>query len=312
MKRNRLFGSIEAGGTKFNCAAGTDPFHMVAQKTFPTTTPSETLGRVIEFFHSVEDEFGRLEAIGICSFGPVDLRRGSSTYGCITSTPKEGWQQTPIVQNLESEFRVPIGFDTDVNGAALGEKRWGAGQGKEDILYITVGTGIGGGALVRGQPIHGLIHPEMGHLRIPHDRERDPFPGACPFHGDCLEGLASGTAMRKRWGKPAHELGLEHPAWDLEAEYLSFGVVNFILTLSPEVVILGGGVMKVPTLIDRVRERVRTLLNDYVDSPLTREKLDSYILLPSLGDLAGIGGGFELARLAVLEGSHLHREDCVS
>ena len=307
MKGNKLFGSIEAGGTKFNCAAGLDPFNMVAQKTFPTTTPAQTLDRVIEFFHSVEREYGKIEAFGICSFGPVDLRIGSPTYGCITSTPKEAWQRTPIVQNLEAEFRVPIGFDTDVNGAALGEQRWGAGQGKDTILYITVGTGIGGGALVNGQPIHGLIHPEMGHLRIPRDHTRDPFPGSCPFHGDCLEGLASGTALKARWGKSAQELDPKHPAWDLEADYLGLGVANIILTLSPEVVILGGGVMKVPTLIEKVRERVRSLLNDYVDSPLVKDRIESYIVFPALGDLAGIAGGFELARRVCAEGSDFHR-----
>lgn len=298
MEGNKLFGSIEAGGTKFNCAVGLNPFNMVAQKTFPTTTPSQTLDRVIAFFHSVEEDYGKIEAFGICSFGPVDLRLGSPTYGYITSTPKEGWQKTPIVQNLEAEFRVPIGFDTDVNGAALGEQRWGAGQGKSTILYITVGTGIGGGGLVNGQPIHGLIHPEMGHLRIPHDPVRDPFPGCCPFHRDCLEGLASGTAIKARWGKPAKELDSRHPAWDLEAEYLGLGVVNIILTLSPEVVILGGGVMKVPSLIEKVRERVRNLLNDYVDSPRVKESIGAYIVPPALGDLAGIAGGFELARRA--------------
>jgi fructokinase len=208
---------------------------------------------------------------------------------------------------MEAEFRVPIGFDTDVNGAALGEQRWGAGQGKNTILYITVGTGIGGGALVNGQPIHGLIHPEMGHLRIPHDPARDPFPGSCPFHGDCLEGLASGTALKARWGKSAQELDPNHPAWDLEGEYLGLGVVNIILTLSPEVVILGGGVMKVPNLIEKVRERVKSLLHDYVDSPLVKNRIDTYIVPPALGDLAGIAGGFELARRVSVEGSDFHR-----
>ncbi|MCX7786938.1 MAG: ROK family protein [Spirochaetes bacterium] len=307
MKRDRLFGSIEAGGTKFTCAVGEDPFRMVAQKTFPTTTPSETLGRVIEFFHSVEEEFGKIEAFGICSFGPVDLRHGSPTYGCITSTPKKGWEQTPIVQNLEAEFRVPIGFDTDVNGAALGERRWGAGQGKDTILYITVGTGIGGGALVNGQPIHGLVHPEMGHVRIPHDHAKDPFPGSCPYHGDCLEGLASGAALNARWGKPASALESGHPAWDLVAEYLGFGIVNYILTLSPEVVILGGGVMKASHLFNRIRRKVTTLLNQYVKSPMVEEKIETYIVPPALGDWAGIAGGFELALRACTEGSNLHR-----
>ena len=306
MKRNRLLGSIEAGGTKFNCAAGEDPFHMVAHRTFPTTTPVETLGKVIEFFHSVEEEYGKIEAFGICSFGPVDLRAGSPTYGCITSTPKAGWQQIPMVQSIEAEFRVPIGFDTDVNGAALGERRWGAGLGMDTILYITVGTGIGGGAVVNGQPIHGLVHPEMGHLRIPHDLDRDPFPGSCPFHGDCLEGLASGTALRLRWGKPAQELEPEHPGWDLEAEYLALGLVNCILTLSPEVVILGGGVMKAAQLFQKVREKVRILLNHYVNTSRLEEEIESYIVPPILGDLAGIAGGFELARRAISEGSHFN------
>jgi fructokinase len=180
----------------------------------------------------------------VASFGPLDLNPRSPTYGCITSTPKPGWSDVDLVRPIRQAFNVPIGFDTDVNAAALAEWRWGAAQGLQSFVYLTIGTGIGGGGLINGQRMHGLIHPEMGHLRIPHDLAGDPFPGACPFHGDCLEGLASGPAFIARWGQPAETLPDDHPAWRLEAQYLSLALVNIICTLSPQRLILGGGVMQ--------------------------------------------------------------------
>ncbi|MFQ3620165.1 MAG: ROK family protein [Spirochaetales bacterium] len=298
-KAKKLLASVEAGGTKFNCAVGFDPHNILAFETFPTTTPGETLERVISFFFKKQKELGPIDAFGIGCFGPVNLSPFSSTYGYITETPKEQWQNTPLLPTLKQHFPVPIGFDTDVNAAALGEALWGAGKSKGNLLYLTVGTGIGGGALIQGHPIHGLIHPEMGHLRVPHSLEKDPFPGSCPYHADCWEGLASGFAIEKRWGLKGKDLPPVHPAWDLEAEYLGAGIANLVLTLSPELVIVGGGVMKVPGLLEKTRFQVRTLLNGYIPNSLLKEEIDSYLLSPALGDLAGIAGGFVLAEQAL-------------
>src|SRR5579872_1424134 len=192
-----MLGAIEAGGTKFVCGTGTGP-HDLTTLQIPTTSPEETVGRAISILR--EQSGGRLDAIGIASFGPVDLHRDSPAYGCITNTPKPGWRDFDLAGALRRAFGVPVGFDTDVNGAALGEARWGAAQGIEDFVYLTVGTGIGGGAMVAGRIVHGVMHPEMGHIRVPRDPARDPFNGCCPYHGDCLEGLASGPAIRQRCG----------------------------------------------------------------------------------------------------------------
>ncbi len=202
----------------------------------------------------------------------------------ITSTPKPGWANVDILGGISRGLGVKIAFDTDVNGAALGEWRWGAGQGVNSLIYLTVGTGIGGGALVDGRPVHGLVHPEMGHMLIPHDFNMDPFRGACPYHGDCLEGLATGVAMEKRWGVRAEELPPDHPAWALEAEYLASGLVNLILAYSPERIILGGGVMQQPQLFPLIREKVRAKLAGYVASPAILEDIDQYIVPPGLGN----------------------------
>ncbi|MEO1351838.1 MAG: ROK family protein, partial [Cyanobacteria bacterium J06635_15] len=198
-----LFGAIEAGGTKFVCAVGTGPDDLRAEIRIPTTTPTETIAQVVAFFRQQIARVGPLQSIGVGSFGPVDTHIDSPTYGWFLDTPKPGWQQIEFAGVLKRELATPIGFDTDVNAAALGEYRWGNGQGFETFLYLTVGTGIGGGAVVNGQLVHGLLHPEMGHILIPHDLSADPFPGACPFHQDCLEGLASGFAIEKRWKRKA-------------------------------------------------------------------------------------------------------------
>jgi len=287
-----LVGGIEAGGTKFVCAVGTGPHDLRERVRIPTTTPAETLARCVDYFRNQRERVG---AIGIACFGPIDLRPTSPTFGYITSTPKPGWQNVDIRGTMARELGVPIGFDTDVNAAALSEMRWGAGRGLENLLYVTVGTGIGGGVIANGSPVHGLIHPELGHIPVPRDLETDPFPGICPSHGDCLEGLASGPAMHKRWGVPGHELPADHKAWALEAEYLALGVATWIYTLSPERVILGGGVMEQAHLYPLIRRRVRELLNGYLDAPQVRDAVDAYIVPPALGNDAGVLGAIALA-----------------
>lgn len=289
-----LFGGIEAGGSKWVCAVGTGPGDIRGTTTFPTTEPDETIARAEKFFA----ENGSLEAIGVGSFGPIDRRRSSTSFGFITTTPKPGWAQTDVAVRLQESLDVPVAFDTDVNAAALGEHRWGAAVGLETFCYVTVGTGIGGGAVVNGRLAHGLLHPELGHMRIPHDRVADPFPGCCPFHGDCFEGLASGEAMRARWGRAAKDLHDDAP-WRLEAEYVALGLVNVVCALSPERIILGGGVMKEPTLFARVHERMRELLAGYFDAPELKDAIDSFVVPPGLGDRSGVLGAIALAREAV-------------
>lgn len=286
------YGGIEAGGTKFVCAVGTAP-DDVRETRFPTTTPDESINRAIAFFR----EQPRITAIGIASFGPIDLHPDSPTFGYITTTPKPGWANTDLAGAIKRALGVSIGFDTDVNVAALGEQRWGAAQGLDTFIYLTIGTGIGGGGLSSGKLLHGLIHPEMGHIRLPHDLARDPFPGACPYHGDCLEGLASGPALEKRWGARAETLPPDHPAWKLEARYLALALVNFICTLSPQRIILGGGVMEQAQLFPLIRREVQQLLNGYVQSPVIIENIDAYIVPPGLGKRAGVLGAIALAEM---------------
>ena len=294
-----LYAGIEAGGTKFVCAIGGGPDDILAQRTLPTTTPQETLRKTLDFIDQSTEGYGPLAGIGIASFGPLDPNPGSATYGYITATPKPGWSDFDFVGTVRERFDGPVGFDTDVNGAALGEWRWGAAGGLDTFIYLTIGTGIGGGGLVNGSLMHGLIHPEMGHIRIPHNLERDPFPGSCPFHGDCLEGLANGPAMEKRWGQRAETLPLDHPAWDLEAHYLALGLVNFICMLSPQRIILGGGVMSQPQLFPLIREKVLMQLNEYVQSPQILDRIDEYIVPPGLGSRAGVLGAIALAYRAM-------------
>jgi fructokinase len=252
-----LFGGIEAGGTKFVCAVGTGPDDLRATARFPTTTPDETIAQAIAFFRQQPEP---VDAIGI-----------------------------------GREFGVPIGFDTDVNGAALGERRWGAAQGVDTALYITVGTGIGGGVIVGGKPLHGALHPEIGHILIPHDRQADPFGGTCPFHGDCLEGLAAGPAVGARWGQRAETLPSDHPAWPLEAHYLALGLVACIYSISPERIILGGGIMQQPHMFPLIHAEVRRLLNGYLKIPAILEQIETYIVPPGLGSDAGVLGAIALA-----------------
>ena len=287
-----LYGGIEAGGTKFVCAVASGPDDIQAEVQFPTTTPGETIGHTIDFLAPFR---AQLVAAGISSFGPIDLNPASPTYGFITSTPKPGWANTDLAGAVGRALDLPVGFDTDVNGAALGEHRWGAAQGLDTFIYLTIGTGIGGGGMVGGKLMHGLVHPEMGHIRLPHDRDVDPFEGVCPFHGDCLEGLATGPALAARWGQRGETLPADHPAWPLEAHYLALGLVNLICTLSPQRIILGGGVMKERHLFPLIRAEVQELLNGYVQAPEILDGIDDYIVPPVLGGRAGVLGAIALA-----------------
>ena len=290
-----LYGGIEAGGTKFVCAVGTGPDDVRADMQFPTTTPEETIGRAIDFLASFPT---KLAAVGIASFGPVDLSPASPTFGYITTTPKPGWANTDLAGLVGRALDLPVGFDTDVNGAALGEFRWGAARGLDTFVYLTIGTGIGGGGMVGGKLMHGLVHPEMGHMRLPHDREADPFEGVCPFHGDCLEGLATGPALEARWGQRGETLPPDHPAWPLEAHYLALAVANLVCTLSPQRIILGGGVMKEHHLFPLIRAEVQALLNGYVRAPEVLDDIDQFIVPPGLRGRAGVLGAIALAESA--------------
>jgi fructokinase len=234
--------------------------------------------------------------VGVGAFGPVDRRASSPTWGHITTTPKPGWAHTDVGQEIGRRLSVPVAFDTDVNAAAVGEHRWGAARGLETFCYITVGTGIGGGAMVAGTLLHGMLHPEFGHLRIPH-ADDDPFAGVCPYHGDCWEGLASGRAIEARWGQPASELDGDDDVWTLEARYLALGLVSVISVLTPERIIVGGGVMNAPGLFERVRTDVSALLNGYLDAPALGEGISEYIVPPGLGARAGVLGAIALAEM---------------
>lgn len=292
-----LYGGIEAGGTKFVCAIGSGPGEIRAETRFATSTPEESISQAIAFLREHHRQ-EPLRAIGVASFGPLDPDPQSPTFGYITTTPKPGWAQTNLVGPLRQALGLPVGFDTDVNGAALGEYRWGAAQGLDTFVYLTIGTGLGGGGMVNGELIHGLMHPEMGHMLVPHNWDADPYPGFCPYHGDCWEGLAAGPALEGRWQTRAENLPPEHPAWELEAHYLALGLVNIICTLSPQRIILGGGVMEQQQLFPLVQTQVYGLLNGYIQSAQLLENMDRYIVPPALGGRAGVLGAIALAERA--------------
>jgi fructokinase len=291
-----LIAAIEAGGTKFNIALATSPHNILASTRIETGDPRDTLRDVIQWLSNAARKHGAIQAIGIGSFGPLDLDESSETYGYITTTPKPGWQHVALVEPLRARFQVPVGFDTDVNAAAIGEHLWGAGQGIDPLVYVTVGTGIGGGVLMGGSPLHGLLHPEIGHLLVPPPQTKGVlFDGChCPFHHSCMEGFASGAAIAARWGLKAEDLHADHPAWEEVATVLAAGMMNITLTLSPRRIILGGGVMQQPGLRDLVRSHTVRLLNGYITAQRVLHEMDQYLVAPGLGDSSGLCGALAL------------------
>ena len=296
----QLVGGIEAGGTKFVCAVGTCPADLVRVQFHTAADPRETLSAVTGWFLAQQSRAGPLGAVGISSFGPVDLAPSSPTYGYITSTPKPGWKNFDLVGTVIAALGLPVAFDTDVNGAALGEHIWGAAQGLDTFVYITLGTGIGGGGMAGGLLLHGLVHPEMGHMLLPHDRVLDPFAGSCPYHGDCWEGLAAGPAFVGRWNAHADELAAEHPAWPMEARYIGLALANIVCVLSPQRIILGGGIAKggqlgQPAFFALVRARLQDALRAYIQSASLVDHIDTFVVPPALQDDAGVCGAIGLA-----------------
>lgn len=283
-----VLGSIEAGGTKFVCAIGNDELDILERASFPTTTPDETMKLVVDFFSQYKEQ---LESIGIGSFGPIDIHRESKTYGYITSTPKMDWQNFDFIGTLKKHFNIPIAWTTDVNAACYGEYVSGHGKGLYSVVYYTIGTGIGGGALQDGIFVEGFSHPEMGHMLIKRHPE-DKFSGNCPFHHDCLEGIAAGPAIEKRTGTKGQELSEEDPVWEIEAYYIAQCAYNTTLMFSPDIIIFGGGVMKQEHMKKKVQEKFSDLINGYVKTP----NIEEYIVTPKLGDNAGTVGCLALAK----------------
>ncbi|OZU88082.1 fructokinase [Virgibacillus indicus] len=284
-----IIGAIEAGGTKFVCGIGNEHGEIFEKISIPTRTPKETMKDVFQFF-----EGKQIERMGVGSFGPIQVSQDQPDYGTILETPKTDWKYFPLLDEIKKNFSddMLIAVDTDVNAAAFAEMKWGAAKGMNSCVYFTVGTGIGAGAVVRGKLVHGLLHPEAGHMFVKRHPD-DDFKGSCPYHGDCLEGLASGTSMRERWGKAGVDIQ-DKAAWDLEAYYLAQTAINALLTYSPEKIIFGGGVLNHPGLIDKVREQFSKLLNGYIKKDEVIEDVDDYIVLPGLGSEAGLKGSLAL------------------
>ena len=290
MKR---YGALEAGGTKMVLAVMDENGNTLRQSSLPTKTPAETMPEMIAFFSAQP-----VSALGIGGFGPLNLDKTSAEYGYIMETPKLAWRHFPLVRFFQEKLGVPVGLDNDVNAAALAEARLGAAKGKESCLYVAVGTGIGGGMIIHGKTVQGLMHPEIGHISVS-PMPDDPMPtGICPYHPHCLEGLASGPSIEKRWGVSARELPSGHPAWDLESAYLAQLCANAMLTFSPEMIILGGGVMQQKFLLPMIREKTVGLLNGYVAHPAVANGLTDYIVAPGLDTRSGITGAYLLAREA--------------
>lgn len=285
-----LLGALEAGGTKMVMAVGDENGRILEQAQVPTQTPSITMPQIIGYFKEKN-----IEALGIGSFGPVDLDRNSKTYGFITSTPKLAWANYDLVGTIRKELNIPIGFDTDVNASALGEATWGSMKGLPSGIYITIGTGIGVGVYSEGKLLHGMLHPEAGHILL-NKHPEDTFTGVCPYHPNCLEGLASGPAIEKRWGKKAYELKDQSEVWEMEAYYIAQGLVSYILTLSPHKIVLGGGVMHQEQLFPLIQSKVKELLNGYIKTSQL-EHIEDYIVPAALKDDQGIMGCLQLAKL---------------
>ena len=288
-----MFIGVEAGGTKFNCIIAENPNTILAEKRIETTIPEKTIQEIIQFIDQADQ---KVQSVGIGSFGPLDLNPDSPNFGCITSTPKTAWKNFNIKKAFEDALHLPVVLDTDVNAAAYGEFLWGAGRGKQYVLYLTIGTGIGGGLVVNGKPYHGMLHPEMGHIYLP---ETSDFKGVCPYHGNCFEGLASGPALQKRWGVEASTLEKDHPAWEKEAHVIALALCSYICILSPDIIILGGGVMQQQQLFPLIRKKVLELLHGYVQAMSIIQNIDSYIVPPGLGTRSGVLGALALASMAV-------------
>lgn len=283
-----MYGAIEAGGTKFVCAIGNEDLEVIEQKSFPTTDPEETMQLVENFFKKYQNN---IESIGVGSFGPIDVNENSETYGYITSTPKKYWKNFDFVGNLKKNFNLPIAWTTDVNAAAYGEYVNSYEEKNSTVVYFTIGTGVGGGAVQNGEFIQGFSHPEMGHMKIVSHSE-DNYEGNCPYHANCLEGMAAGPAIEQRNGKKGQKIPVDDPFWDIEAYYIAQSAYNTTLMLSPDVIIFGGGVMQQEHLIEKVRKEFLTLMNNYVKIP----RIEEYIVTPKLGQSAGIIGCLALAK----------------
>lgn len=287
-------GALEAGGTKMVCAIGDKSGKIYEQVSIPTETPEITMPRLISYF-----EERKIEALGIGCFGPIDPDKKSETYGYITSTPKLAWADYNIVGTMEKSLMIPVGFDTDVNGSVLGEVTFGQAKGKKCVVYVTIGTGVGAGIYIEGKLLHGMLHPEAGHILLT-QRQDDTYEGTCPYHKTCLEGLAAGPAIEARWGRKAVELKDDARVWDLEAYYIAQAIVNYILILSPQMIILGGGVMHQEQLFPKIRSYVKKMMNGYIKTKEMAD-LDHYIVPASLHDDQGIMGALELGRRALMK-----------
>ena len=285
----KYYGSLEAGGTKMVCAIGDEQGNILERISIPTLEPEKTMPAIIDFFKNKN-----ISALGIGCFGPVDLDRKSATYGYITTTPKLPWKNYDIVGVCEKELGIPVGFDTDVNGSALGEATWGCTKDLDNSIYITVGTGIGVGVIIDRKPYHGMLHPEGGHIFLARHPQDPMEKGVCPYHELCLEGLASGPAIAARWGKPGAELADRKEVWELEAYYLAQAICSYIMILSPERIIVGGGVSHQEQMMPMIRKEVERQMGGYIQAKGMKD-LDHYIVLPSLNDNQGIMGGLKLA-----------------
>ncbi len=288
-------GGLEAGGTKMVCAIGDEKGNIEEKCMIPTKTPQETMPKLLEFYQDKE-----IEALGIACFGPVDLNRKSETYGYIKKTTKLQWVDYNIVGAVRQALRIPVGFDTDVNGAMLGEVIWGAAKGVENAIYITIGTGIGVGVYINGRLLHGLVHPEAGHVLLQRHPD-DAYAGFCPYHKDCAEGLAAGPAIEERWGKSGRELADRKEVWEMEAYYIAQAITDYIMTYSPEKIIVGGGIMQQKQLYGMVRRKVLELLGGYIVNDRILEQIEDYIVPPKLGEEAGIKGALYLGYQEFME-----------
>lgn len=282
-------GVIEAGGTKIIVGIGDEHGTLHEVEFFPTKGPEETVEKIGQYFADKT-----IDALGIGTFGPADLNPESETYGYILDTPKPGWSMFPLLDRIKEYVDVPTVFDTDVNGAALGEMMWGAAKGLDSCLYMTIGTGVGGGFCHKGELLHGMMHPEMGHLLLRRHPE-DDYKGHCPFHGDCFEGMACGPAIEDRWNQKAYDLPIDHQAWEMEAYYIAQALMQYVLVLSPEKIILGGGVMKQKQLFEKVHVYLKSMMKAYIKNPLLGKAIDKYIVYPALGDNSGTYGALALA-----------------